>query len=152
MAGQAQTPRRQQTWPIVVGSALLILAVAFTVNYLLTHGPASLGTVKRFYDTASQGRYQKAYSEFHALLQDQQSFEEFQRLASSHSSWFEASYRLWATTEDGDLATVEGKITTKDGELLVARFRLQREKQGWRITGYRIISGDGTAIQAGAVP
>ena len=109
--------------------------------------PAPLVVVKDFWtamelhqnDATQESDFGRAYAHFDSDLQRVQTLQEFQLLATSHSSFFRASYRRWFTNVEDGTATVEGRFTI-DGDVQIASalFRLVKTNDSWKIVPYRI--------------
>ena len=66
-------------------------------------------------------------------------FQEFQELATSHSSFLRAGNRRWFTNVEDGTASVEGWFTIEgDVEIASALFRLVKTNDTWKIVAYRI--------------
>jgi hypothetical protein len=134
-------------WLAVIGSGGVLIAALVVANYLLTAAPAPLVVVKDFWtamelhqnNLSQQSNYIRAYALFDSDLQREQSLQEFQELATSHSSFFRAGNRQWVTNEEDGTATVEGRFTIEDDvEVSSALFRLVKQNDTWEIVAYRI--------------
>ncbi len=134
-------------WLIVIGSGGVLIAALVATIYLLTVAPAHLVVVKDFWtamelhqnNPSQQSNYIRAYALFDSDLQREQSLQEFQELATSHSSFFRASNRQWFTNVENDTATVEGRFTIEgDVEIASVLFRLTMTNDTWKIVAYKI--------------
>ncbi len=134
-------------WLIVIGSVGVLIAALVVANYLLTAVPAPLVVVKDFWtamelhqnNPSQQSNYIRAYAHFDSDLQREQSLQEFQELATSHSAFFRASNRRWFTNVENGTATVEGRFTIEgDVEIASALFQLAMTKDTWKIVAYKI--------------
>ena len=97
-------------------------------------------------------RLQFAYAHFNSDLHREQSLQEFQELATSHSSFFRAGNRRWFTNVEGGTATVEGRFTIDgDVEVASALFRLVKTNGTWKIAAYRIQDDQG-GFAGGTIP
>lgn len=132
---------------IVIGSGVVLVAVLAVTSCTLLVTPAPLAVVKDFWaamelhqnDASQPSDYRRAYAHFDSDLQREQSLQEFQELATSHSSFFRASYRQWVTNEENGTATVEGRFTNGDDVAISsALFRLVKQNDTWKIVAYRI--------------
>ncbi len=131
---------------IVIGSVGILIAVFAVTNYL-TVAPAPLVVVKDFWtamelhqnNPSQQSNYIRAYAHFDSDLQREQSLQEFQELATSHSSFFRASNRRWFTNVENGTATVEGRFAIDgDVEIASALFWLAMTNDTWKIVAYKI--------------
>lgn len=147
-------------WLIAIGSGGVLIAALVVANYLLTAAPAPLVVVKDFWtamefhqDTPSQqSNYIRAYAHFDSDLQREQSLQEFQELATSHSSFFRASNHWWFTNVENGTATVEGRFTIDgDVEIASALFRLAMTNDTWKIVAYKIQAEVG-GFAGGTIP
>ena len=138
-------------WLIVIGSVGVLIAIFAVTNYLLTAVPAPLVVVKDFWtvmelhqnDATQESDFGRAYTHFDSDLQRVQTLQEFQELATSHSSFFRAGNRRWFTNIENGTATVEGRITIQGDVKVSALFRLAKQNDTWRIVAYKIQDGVG---------
>ena len=99
-----------------MGSGGVLVAVLALAYYLLIWAPAPLVVVKDFWtamelhqnDATQDSDFGRAYAHFDSDLQRVQTLQEFQELATSHSSVFRAGYRRWFTDVEDGTATVKG--------------------------------------------
>jgi hypothetical protein len=158
-----------------MGSGGVLIAALAVTNYLLTAAPAPLVVVKDFWGaieyhhdesfatrstrwkgkvaSTAYERLQFAYAHFNSDLQREQSLQEFQELATSHSSFFRAGARFWSmNVEDGTATVVEGRFTIDgDVEVASALFRLVKTNGTWKIAAYRIQDDQG-GFAGGTIP
>ncbi len=131
---------------MVIGSGVILIATLAVCNYLLTAAPAPLVVVKDFWfameihqnSPSQQSNYIRAYAHFYSDLQREQSLQEFQELATSHSSFFRAGGRRWFTNVENGTATVEGRFMIDGVEIASALFRLAMTNDTWKIVAYKI--------------
>ena len=147
-------------WLIVIGSVGVLFAVFAATIYFLTVTSAPLTVVKDFWhameihqnDPSQQSNYIRAYAHFDSGLQREQSLQEFQELATSHSSFFRASNRRWFTNVENGTATVEGRFAIDgDVEVASALFRLAMTNDTWKIVAYKIRDDVG-GFAGGTIP
>ncbi len=130
-----------------MGSGTVLIAALVVTTYLLTATPAPLTVIKDFWaamelhedDVRRESDFGRAYAHFDSDLQREQTLQEFQKLATSNSSFFKAGNRRWLTNVEDETATVEGRFTI-DGDVEIAsgQFRLVKTNDTWKIIAYSI--------------
>ena len=119
-------------------------------HFFLVGSPtAPLASVKRFYNAVTHSDFDRAYKTLHPTLQGELSAQQFRALAEANGGLFYGGYYLWTTVESEESVLIQGDITSRDHETVVARFWLLKDNGSWQISGYRIEGASGSSMSSG---
>lgn len=119
--------------------ALLIAGLIFFV-WNLTSEPVKV--IHAHLDAINQGDYSRAYSYLSSTLKATQSLEDFRSFVERYPVLKTSGAAFHSRSISNQVATIRGKLTGKNGDVVTVRYRLVKERGHWVIEAVRLGGGD----------